>query len=548
MEFTVILGGQAGQGVLKASHILCKALVKTGLYAFNYRYYQSRIKGGHNYNAIKVADKPIYCHEDEDIDYILALDQATVDIHGKKLKESGYIICDKSVVADKKIELDVNDILSKASAPKVCENTVLIAALWKILGFPKDILKEIVQKELDEVNSRIVDIVFDSVSIPIEHIAEIKENKEKRYYLTGSEGVAYGAIAAGLDLYIAYPMTPSTPVLHILAKIKDKNDIAVYQPDNEIGVINMAIGASYTGAKVMIGTSGGGFALMNEAFSLSGMSEVPIVVYIAQRYDPATGMATFTLQGDLKFALNAGHGEFPRIVVAPGDPAECFRRTIEAFYLSYKYRVPAIILSDTFLAESAATFSDIKYPEIKPARFIDLSAGEAKYYDLSGDIVNLRNIPGVASSVKANSYEHDEYGYTTEDQLMGKKMHERRWRKLKFIQEEVDNLEPCEVYGSGKYLLVGWGSTKLPVLEALKQLKEWSYLHISYISPFSEMIGAILEKYEKVVLVENNATGLLGQVIREKTGISIENKILRYDGLPLTGGYIVKALKRLNIE
>jgi len=546
MELRIIIGGQAGQGVQAAAQWLSKAFVKAGYYVFNYRYYQSLIRGGHNYNSIRISDIPVYSHAEEDIDFIIALDQDTVRIHKNKLKEDGFIIADKRIIVDKKIEVDTMDILKKAGSDKISENVVLIAALWKILGLDKEILKNIIKTKKGDSNDKIIDLVYE-LNLPIleSKKIEIKETKSK-YHLTGSEAVAYGAIMAGLDIYLAYPMTPATPLLHILASLKDKYNILVYQPDNEIGVINMAIGASYAGAKVMVGTSGGGFALMNEALSLAGISEIPVVIYVAQRYTPATGMATHTLQGDLKFVLNAGHGEFPRIVVAPGDQKEAVRRTIEAFYLSYKYNVPAIILSDLFLAESSCTFDSIELQELPTDRFLELNPEEGyKLYKLTEEGYQKRAIPGTNAIVKANSYEHDEFGVTTEDPDIGKAMHEKRWRKMKYIEEEVKNFEPYKLYGNGSKLIVSWGSNKLPILEALKKLDNWSYLHVSYISPFPKDIKDIIENYNKVVLVENNVTGLFGQVLREQTGINIDIKILKYNGEPFNAEELIKKLSNI---
>lgn len=547
MELRIIIGGQAGQGILKASDILSKAFVKLGYYVFNYRYYQSRIRGGHNYNSLKISDKPVFCHEEENIDFLIALDQYTVNFHKNKLSKDGYIITDKSINADRKIEVDINGILSKANLSQKSSNIVLLSVLWKILGYDKEILKSVISKELNEEQAKITDIVYESFNISIKRKnGEKRSSNKKLYYISGSDAIAYGAIAAGLDVYIAYPMTPSTQVLHILAKVKDKYGILVYQPDNEIGAINMAIGASFAGAKAMVGTSGGGFALMTEALSMAGMAEIPIVIYLAQRGTPSTGLPTYTMQADLKFALNAGHGEFPKIVIAPGDPKEAFIRTVEAFYLSYKYRVPTIILSDTFLAESKVTYSDLPSLKVSPKRNIDLRTidGIFPYYKITENGVSPTSIPGI-NYVKANSYEHDEYGFTTEEAEISSKMQEKRLRKMKYINEEIKKLQPYELYGSGKNLLIGWGSTKLPVLEALKYIDNWAYLHISYISPFPEEIKDIIDKFEKVVLIEENVTGLLGKVIRENTGILIEDKILKYDGRPFTGKYIIEKIKNI---
>ena len=545
MELRIIIGGQAGQGVQRISEVLGKAFIKTGYYVFNYRDYQSLIRGGHNYNALKISDKPVYSHSEENIDFLIALDQNTISKHFHKLKKDGYVITDKKINAERKIEIDVNKILKEVGAPERSQNVVLISALWKILGLPKDILRETVEKELGEVNAKIVDRVFEE---ELKVIREVKvlERKEK-YFLNGSWAIALGAIAAGLDIYIAYPMTPATPVLHILARLKDKYNIVVYQPDNEIGAINMAVGASYAGAKVMVGTSGGGFALMNEALSMSGIMEVPVVIYLAQRYDPATGIPTYTLQGDMLYSIFAGHGEFPRIVVAPGDPSEAFRRTIEAFYLAYKYRVPAIILSDKHLAESWFTFDEIEKPPefVTTERFIDLNPKDSKYYSL--ERIYPRQVPGVSNDiyVKANSYEHDEEGFTTEDGKIATEQMNKRLKKLKMIKEEIQKLEPYRIYNpKAKKIIISWGSTKGAILDALKKLKDFAFLQVIYLWPFPREIKDILLDYDEIILIENNATGQLGKLLRMETGLDIDRRILKYDARPFTPEDIIKSLRR----
>jgi len=548
-ELIVLIGGGAGQGVAKAAEILGKIFVNLGYFVFNYRDYQSLIRGGHNYNVLKISNEWVGSHEEEGIDFILALNQETIDLHKNKLKENGKIFCDINIKADKKIGIDIDNILEKAGAKRISENIVLISALCKYLGIDKEIVKKVIKEELkDESNIKIVEIVYEEANIDkTDKIQNIK--KGNLYFFNGSEAIALGAIAAGLDLYIAYPMTPATPVLHILAKLQEKYDIRVYQPENEIAVANIALGASYAGAKVMVGTSGGGFALMSEALSLQGISEIPLVVYLSQRYAPATGIPTYTSQGDLKFALNVGHGEFPRVVVAPGDAMEAFRRTIEAFYLSYKYRVLSIILGDKHLAESHFTYDKIECPPnfVSSERFIELNP-EIPYftYKLTDTGISPRAVPGIKNEVvvKATSYEHDEYGITTEDGDWACKMNLKRWKKYKVMKEEIEKMEPFKIYGKGNKLIVSWGSTKGAIIDALKELKDYSFLQIIYLSPFSSKIKEILKNFDEIILVENNVTGLLGKVIRENTGIKIEKRILKCDARPFTSKYLIREIRK----
>ncbi|HDJ96492.1 MAG TPA: 2-oxoacid:acceptor oxidoreductase subunit alpha [Candidatus Aenigmarchaeota archaeon] len=548
MSFNILVGGKAGQGVATVSFILGKTLTSMGYYVFEYRDYQSLIKGGHNFNVISVSNRPIYSHENE-FDIIVALDQNTIEKHGKKLKKDGYVVASTNLKVSKKaLQVDVDSILQKYGAPKIMGNMVLVGVVSKSLGVNINVLLKVIRKSIKKslkLQLRLVREGYKRAKI-VHNLKKVK-SKGRKIFLTGNEAIALGAIAAGLDIYIAYPMTPSTPVLHFLAQKQLKYDHLVIQPENEIAVVNMALGASYAGAMAMVGTSGGGFALMNEALSLQGMNEIPLVVYLAQRAAPSTGVPTYTSQGDMKFVLNAGHGEFLRVVVAPGDAKEAFQRTVEAFYLSYKYRTLSIILGDKHLGESRYTFDDFGKLKVKPERFILKKVYKGfKNYKITKTGVSPRGVPGQKAVIRATSYEHDEYGYTTEEGEWIVKMNNKRWKKNKFIKKEINKLNPVSVYGKGKNLIVSWGSTKGAILDALKRLKDFRFLQISYLKPFpSERVKKVLESSKKVVLVENNVTGLLGDVIRENTGINIETKVLKYDARPFTPSYIMKEIKKV---
>jgi 2-oxoglutarate ferredoxin oxidoreductase subunit alpha len=275
---------------------------------------------------------------------------------------------------------------------------------------------------------------------------------------------------------------------------------------------------------------------MAEAMSLAGMSEMPLVVYMAQRSAPSTGVPTYTEQGDLKFVLNCGHGEFTKIVAAPGDPQEAIARTQESFYLSSKYNALAFILSDKHLAESDYSFDSLKKSAASNQRFVLAnSPADYKSYKNTANGVSPRAIPGQGPVVRGTGYEHNEYGNTVEDAASIAKMKEKRLKKEKYIAQEVAKLNPVTVYGKGKNLIIGWGSVKGAIIDALPGLKGYRFMQVSYIEPFpSEIVKKEIKKSKKIILVENNATGLLGKVVAEKTGIDIKNKILKYDGRPFT--------------
>ncbi|MCK4429048.1 MAG: 2-oxoacid:acceptor oxidoreductase family protein, partial [Candidatus Aenigmarchaeota archaeon] len=421
MGKTILIGGAAGGGVAKTAVLISKIFTNQGYYIFNYRDYPSLIKGGHNFNVLKISDKPIYSHETT-YDMIFALDQDAVDRHEKDLKDGGFVLGDKSLKCKNLIGIDLPEILNKIEADKKFGNDILIGALCKIFDLSLDATLEAAKEMFGKYFDVIEKTIREGYDLVEQKFELQKVKPDKKYFISGSEAIASGAIASGIDLYVAYPITPATPVLHLLASKQVEHGFLVIQPENEIAVISSALGASYSGAMTMVGTSGAGFALMAESVSMQGMSEIPMVIYMSQRTGPATGVPTYNSQGDLKFVLNAGHGEFPKIVVAPGDAKECFYRTVEAFYLANKYRVISIILGDKHVAESNFTFDDFEEPKVKPDRCITKPTEDYKSYLLTESGVSPRSVPGQSSIVRATSYEHDEYGHTTENEEMTAKM------------------------------------------------------------------------------------------------------------------------------
>ena len=529
MQKTILIGGEAGLGSAVTSHLIGKIFCEFGYYVFNYREYPSLIRGGHNFNILKISDKPVYSH-DLKYDFILALDQKTIDIHKKDLNNGGVIFGAK----------ETEPIVQKLQGPKILANNVLIGYLFKHFGIGLELVLNKAEEEFGKKTELIEKAIregYDSVQIK----EKLERNGKSKYFISGNEALGVGAIAGGIDVYLAYPMTPASPLLHFLAKRQIENNILVFQPENEIAVINAALGASFAGAKAMVGTSGGGFALMTEGLSLAAMTELPVVIYLGQRPAPATGLATHTGQGDLKFALNAGHGEFLRVVVAPGDAKEAIIRTQEAFYLSNKYRIPVILLGDKHLGESNYTFDVLEGSPLAISRFILENPGEDyKSYKITQNGISPRAVPGQGPVIRANSYEHNEDGHTIEDAVWGIKMPDKRLKKLPYLKKEIDKLNPVSVYGRGSNLLISHGSTKGAILDALPELKNFRFLQVSYLEPFpAEAVAKEIKKSQKVILIENSVTGGLADVIKEKTGLTIKNKILKYDGRPFTPDYLI---------
>ena len=503
MKLNILIGGKAGQGINKISEILSKVLVEQGYFTFNYRDYPSLIRGGHNFNVLCISDKRVGSYESK-LDIIVAMDENTVEVHKNELKKDGIII-----KPDEFEDLGRN------------LNIALSGALMKLLGIDKKILINEIENQFHnkEANDS-AEKGFDSVKEKF----NFKKLDNKISIMTGSQAVAQGAINSKIDLYLGYPMTPATGVLHELAGVQKKHEFRVFQPENEIAVVNAGLGASFAGAKTMVGTSGGGYDLMTEGLSFQGQSEIPLVIYLASRPGPGTGVPTYTSQADLDVALMGGHGEFPRVVIAPGDPIECIEKTNEAFYLAQRLNTLSIILSDKHLAESE--FSSDR----KPNKIIPININ--------------RKFPG-QTIVKASSYEHDEFGNTTESAELTEKNTKLRIKKYKDISEECKKFQMIKIYGNpnAENLIIGWGSTKTVILDAIKGL-DYKFLQVLYMKPLSDEIKKEMLKARKIILVENNVTGQLGRLLREKTGMIIKNRILKYDARPFRADELREEIKK----
>lgn len=505
MRINILIGGKAGQGINSISEIITTILTNEGYFVFDYRDYQSLIRGGHNFNVLSISDKQIASVESK-LDTIIGLDEKTTELHTKDLKKNGAIINSN----------EFEDLGRNANIAKA-------AAYLKTIGIEKEkIICEVKkhwpgQESLDAIekgyNSR-------------ETKETLKPLKNKLSLMTGSQGVAQGALNSKIDLYFGYPMTPSTGVMSELASKQDKEEIKVFQSENEISVVNMALGASFTGKRTMTGTAGGGFDLMTEGLSFQGMSEIPLTVYLASRPGPGTGVPTYSSQADLDIALRAGHGEFPRIVIAPGTPIEAIEKTNEAIYLAEKFNTLSIVLSDKNLAES-------QYASDKNINKTVL-------------IKSNRKVPG-KEIVKNSSYEHDKFGNTTESAELTKLNADNRIKKYETIKKECKKFEMIKIHGNkkSKNLVIGWGSTKGVILDAIEDL-DVKFLQILYMKPLSDKIKKEMQDAKNIILVEENNTGQLGRLLREKTGIEIlaKNRILKYDGRPFYCDELKKELEK----
>jgi len=493
MRLSILFGGRAGQGVNVLSNILGNALTKKGYYVFISRDYQSLIRGGHNFNVLTFSDKKIGSN-DSKVDMIISLDENTTKIHKDELKEGGKII-EKTG--------EGNMYFAGRIFKSLCLEFSVLEDELKELKFFEENIKD-AKKGYEETNETLCKIIL---------------KKNKLNFINGNMGIADGAIKSGMDIYYAYPMTPATNVMGELAEKQIEKNHIVIELESEVAVINAGIGSAITGAKTMVGTSGGGFDLMTEGLSLTGIAEIPLVIYLASRPGPATGVATYNAQGDLELARHAGHGEFNRIVIAPGNPKECEELTNQSFYLSQKFGIPVIILSDKHLAES--------------------------FYTSEGEAMIIKSDKST-KLIRYNSYEKDEFGCATEDAEKIVRNIDARLKKGKEIEKEAEKFEQYKIYGNkdSKNIVLFWGSTKGAILDAMENI-DAKFVQVLYIEPFPIKLKEEI-KNKNIILVENNITGQLGKLIAEKTGIFIEdkNKILRYDGRPFLADELKEELNR----
>lgn len=525
MERAVLIGGEAGEGIKEAANLLAKVLVNIGYSVFTYHDYPSLIKGGHNFSIVRFSNEPVEAPVKK-VDYIVALDSRSLNLHRENAKESTKWIVDAELPGDIKFPF-------RKMAKGVKRSSAILGALLKAFRIEEEQGLAVLRELPDYEENEKIFLEAYRLGREVEEIVEVEGIKGD--YISGSEGIALGAVDGGLDIYIAYPMTPASPVLHFLASHKKELGIKVIQPENEIGVINMVLGAAYAGGRAMTGTSGGGFALMTETLSLAGMSETPVVIYEAQRGAPSTGVPTYTEQADLLFVLFAGHGDFPRIVLAPSDARECYLFSRKAMNLAWKFQTPVILLSSKNVAESFFT------QEIERERVVEepeLWSGEGEYrrYRITENGISPLAFPGTKGAVvKANSYEHDEFGITTEEPEKINRMKEKRERKRRTIEEFVrGDGEAVSVGGdlNSKRVLITWGENWGVCCEVGEELG-FKAVKPNYLEPFpSERLKEEVKGAEESVVVELSVSGQFEKLLK-LYGIKADRSFRKYDTRPI---------------
>ncbi len=555
----ILIGGEAGQGLVTVGQLLSKCLVRAGWRIVVTQGYQSRVRGGHNSWAIRFGSGEIAAPV-EPVDLLVALDQESVERHRGELAPGALLIADESLDPLGLPGLRVP--FAKLASAKHA-NVAALGVAGTLLGLAEELLAGAVEElfgkkgtDTTAENRRALAEAYrwtlstnTSFQLPGQPLAAAP-----RIMVNGNESLALGALSGGLRFLSFYPMTPSTSIALTVIEHATAMGVVTEQAEDEIAVVNMAIGASFAGAPAMVVTSGGGFALMAEGLSLAAMTETPLVVVLGQRPGPATGLPTRTGQEDLEFALHAGHGEFARALLAPGSPEDCFAIARKAFFLAELFQGPVLVLTDQFLADSYRAVEPFEVRELPAVRagFAGEVTVPYRRYAAAEDGVSPRLLPGQTRHlVIADSDEHTEDGHLTEDLEVRNRMVAKRLAKLEGLRWEV--IQPrLDGPAGAELLLVCWGSSGAAVAEAAAELRERgttaAALHFTQVWPLDpgQFLGA-LRAAKRVVFVEGNATGQFERLIRRETGFEAGGNVRRFDGLPITPGYILRALAAAGI-
>lgn len=550
--FTILVGGEAGHGVKKAGSVAADLFASAGAGVFEMDDYQSLIRGGHNFAIVSASPRRISSHYAR-ADLVVALDRRSVELHRDDVADGGVFVYDPGAVDGdeapalpreaRAVAVPIAAEAADCPRPDLVRGVAALASLCASLGVGPEAFDTIVRRAYTrdvESNAayaaRIYEHVraqaFSSLSLPSGVSPGDFGNENKRPLLTGNEAIALGAAAAGLDIYVAYPMTPSSTILHYLAAHDRELGVTVMHPESEVAVANIAIGAAAAGARAAVGSSGGGFALMEEALSLAGMAEVPLLCILSARSGPSTGVPTYTEQADLRFALNQGHGDLLRIVASPGSVEEAFRLSAELLALAWEFQTPTTLLTEKHLSESATSVEldpgAVAWAEPLPHE----SDGRYARYAETGDGISPLLFPPSFETIKWNSYEHHENGITTEDASAIARMHEKRHRKSAALRERMRAMTTVNVEGDSGPVIAAYGSTAASVREALlcggieATLVQPIYLEPLPVWELDAFRG------RDIIVVEQSVSGQFASLLAERAGLRPRAVVRRYDGRP----------------
>ncbi|MCK9603821.1 MAG: 2-oxoacid:acceptor oxidoreductase subunit alpha [Candidatus Omnitrophica bacterium] len=566
-ELTIKIAGEAGQGMQSIGAALSRFFRKNGFHIFANQDYMSRVRGGNNFFQLRIANKPVYTLRQK-ADITVALDKNSVTLHQNSIAEEGIIILDKAkfnISGENKLFFNAPfyELANNTGGSDIFINTVCSGVIVGLTGLAFDHLQEIIKDIFADKQDDVIQKNIEAAKAGYDFAKNnFKEEKfrlnsgaaQEDLLMNGNEAIALGAIRAGCKFYSAYPMTPSTTIMDTMAHYGKRFNIVVEQAEDEIAAINMIIGASFAGARSMAATSGGGFALMVEGLSLAGMTETPIVVVDAQRPAPATGFPTRTEQADLDFLIHAGHGEFARVIYAPGTIEEAFYLTIKAFNIAEKYQIPVLIMTDQHLADSYRGIEPFDLNKVKAQRYIiskedSKKVTSYKRYQLTESGVSPRAVPSwIQDVIYVDSDEHNEEGHITEDADMRIKMVGKRfYKKITALSQEIEKPSAYNMANADTVLL-GFGSTYGVMKEICAEPgnEKFGFIHFSQVWPFPvSEVNQLLKDKKNLFTVENNAGGQLAKLLMRETGIKVEHSILRYDGRPFDLDYLAGRIREL---
>ncbi len=571
------IGGEAGYGIMTIGAMMAKIFTRLGLSVFDYVEYPSLIRGGHNAYYVRASDVTLFSQK-QPIDVLVALNRETIDKHKSELSPNAAVIYDPNVTKIQEGELPSTvlpvpvpllELTKQVGADRLMINTVSVGASLALFYNDFSVLQGILQDAFGKKGEKVVsenvntskagfDFVLQNNKTPF--TKTVQKSEQKNLLIGGAEAVAFGAINAGVKFAAIYPMTPINTVLTTLSANALTYNIVVKEPEDEIAGINMAIGASFAGVRSIAATSGGGFSLMTEALGLAAQTETPLVIIEGMRPGPATGMPTWTDQGDVRFVMHAAQGDFPRIILVPGDVLEAFSYTMQAFNLAEKYQLLVIVLVDKYLMEGHATALHSEFAarssqyKIERGKIMtdDQVAATTDYkrYALTDDGISPRSFPGQKGGIAlTGSDEHDEQGLYNEESDIRIKMMDKRFKKLEMATPEIHSFD---MYGpeDAPLTIVAFGSTKLPVLEAMKWLQDQqisvNFLKVSSMLPFpSDIVAKTIQNAKKTLVIEGNRSGQFEGIIKEHTGLSVSDRLRKYNGRPFYPEEIVAKVKQI---
>ncbi len=561
-DISIVLCGQAGQGVQTVEFLLTRLLKLAGHHVFATKEYMSRVRGGLNSTTIRLSDRPVRAFVQR-MDILVALNKGAVEHVARRIAPETIVLAERQTIGDTPalegctlLEVPFEKIASDLGN-KIYSNIVAVGAIAGLVGLDLDHMRSYVKRYFSGKSEDVVANnvkaaeagygAMEQMSLPAGFPLETETSDRVRedLLLNGAEAVGLGAIAGGCNFICAYPMSPSTAVLAFLARHGGDFGVIAEQAEDEIAAINMAVGAWYAGARAMVTTSGGGFALMTEGVSLAAMLETPVVIHLAQRPGPATGLPTRTEQGDLELALYAGHGEFPRIILAPGTLEDGFTLTQKAFNLADKYQVPVFILTDQYYIDSYYNTPSPDLSNVRVEKHVVETSEAYRRYEIVREGVSPRGVPGYgAGLVVVDSDEHDEEGHITEDLDLRVRMVDKRLAKGQSLMCDVvpPVLEGPEDY---KNLVICWGSTYHAVKEGLARLgrSDTAMLHYRQVYPLHEGTADYIARAERAIIVEGNATGQFSKLIELHAGVAVDDWLLKYSGLTFSVEEIADGLK-----